>query len=226
MKRLAKQHGRFTILRASQHQFASCSRVMFVVRDGTTLESNRHLKCSSPCGLWCLCPTQESNQEEFRKPFPDSDKEFELDFKLKSPVFTKKRVWRHLILAQTAGSRTNAETQICPWSGFRKHGAYVLEHRRHSISLDQKSYVNSMRWQSLCIWDAQEDSASEDMENITKNIQNCWENAHMSGRLSRNPLQTAVISIRTLHKGLSWVRIPLEYQEASCSEIRSFTNAI
>ena len=121
MKRLAKQHGRFTILRASQHQFASCSRVMFVVRDGTTLESNRHLKCSSPCGLWCLCPTQESNQEEFRKPFPDSDKEFELDFKLKSPVFTKKRVWRHLILAQTAGSRTNAETQICTCS--RCHGA-------------------------------------------------------------------------------------------------------
>ena len=39
MERLAKRHGRFTILHASQHQFASCSRGMFGIRDGTTLES-------------------------------------------------------------------------------------------------------------------------------------------------------------------------------------------
>ena len=133
--------------------------------------------------------------------------EFELDFKLKSRVFTKKLVhgdpWT---LAQTAESKwlgSSSYSFTLRRSGFRKH---ILEHRRrhrwrrfcilHIIG--PRSHINSMRWQSLCdMLDtakaprrvAQGDRASEDMENITDDTQNCWGNAHRSGPLSPNKLQ-------------------------------------
>ena len=155
------------------------------------------------CCLWTLVPLSNPGSH-----FLTVTMEFELDFKLKSPVFTKK-VWRHWTLAQTAERKSgkwlgSSSYSFTLWrSGFRKH---ILEHRRrhrwrrfcilHIIG--PRSHVNSTRWQSL--WDmldtakatrrvAQGDRASEDMENITDDTQNCWRNAHRSGPLSPNKLQ-------------------------------------
>ena len=118
--------------------------------------------------------------------------EFELDFKLKSRVFTKKLVYGDTgTLAHPNSRWIKGKSSKCPCSssysltlrpsGFRKH---ILEHRRrhrwrrfcilHIIG--PRSHVNSMRSQSLCdMLDAanaprqlaQADRACENMESIT-----------------------------------------------------------
>ena len=126
----------FVALRRTSHIIDACMHIQILKR-----------LVEADCWLWCLCVTME----------------FELDFKLKSRVFTKKLVhgdtWT---LAQTAERKSGKWLGSSSYSftlrrsGFRKH---ALEHRRrhrwrrfcilHIIG--PRSHVNSTRWQSL--WD-------------------------------------------------------------------------